>query len=119
MRDIVSTVENNSGDLHNLGNKLQQEVLPNLQTMAFNNNTLQPGTGYLNDVLGGKYLGQANPYMQGMIDQTANDVGGRVNSTFSQAGRPGGGPTNTSSARALLMLKTAFATRTIPTSATP
>jgi hypothetical protein len=91
MRDIVSTVENNSGDLHNLGNKLQQEVLPNLQTMAFNNNTLQPGTGYLNDVLGGKYLGQANPYMQGMIDQTANDVGGRVNSTFSQAGRTGGG----------------------------
>jgi hypothetical protein len=29
--------------------------------------------------------------MQGMIDQTANDVGGRVNSTFSQAGRTGGG----------------------------
>jgi hypothetical protein len=42
-------------------------------------------------VLSGKYLGQGNPYTQGMIDQTDQRVGNKVNSTFSMAGRTGGG----------------------------
>lgn len=44
---------------------------------------------YYGDVLGGKYLDQQNPYMQGMIDQTNESVSNRVNSNFGSAGRYG------------------------------
>ena len=44
---------------------------------------------YYGDVLGGKYLDQENPYLQGMIDQTNESVSGRVNSNFSSSGRYG------------------------------
>lgn len=49
---------------------------------------LGKGTSYINSVLGGKYL-TGNPYIDKMIAATANDVGNRVNSTFSTAGRTG------------------------------
>jgi hypothetical protein len=90
MNDIVNTVEGNAGNLKSLESGLTG-ILPGLTSAATDTSMLQPGTGYLNDVLSGKYLGQSNPYMQGMIDQTANDVGGKVNATFSRAGRTGGG----------------------------
>lgn len=51
---------------------------------------LSKGTGYINSVLGGKYL-TGNPYIDKMIASTANDVGNRVNSTFSMAGRSASG----------------------------
>lgn len=44
---------------------------------------------YYGDVLGGKYLDQGNPYLQGMIDQTNESVSSRVNSNFGAAGRYG------------------------------
>ncbi|MES2781908.1 MAG: tail fiber domain-containing protein [Pseudomonadota bacterium] len=44
--------------------------------------------GYYGDVLGGKYL-EGNPYIDGMIDQTNENVSNRVNSNFSSAGRYG------------------------------
>ena len=44
---------------------------------------------YFGDVMGGKYLDQENPYMQGMIDRTNENVSNRVNSNFSGAGRYG------------------------------
>lgn len=44
---------------------------------------------YFGDVMGGKYLDQQNPYMQGMIDQTNESVSNRVNSNFSGSGRYG------------------------------
>ena len=66
--------------------------LPGLANMAFGQ---QPGLGaaqnYASDVLGGKYLGQGNPYLSGMINQTQQNVGNQVNSAFSMAGRTGGG----------------------------
>ena len=84
-------VSNNQGNLDALAGDLRGQ-LPQLQQMAFGPNpTLQAGMGYANDVLGGKYLGQGNPYMQGMLDQTRENVGNTVNSTFSMAGRTGGG----------------------------
>lgn len=43
---------------------------------------LNQAAGYYGDVLGGKYLDQGNPYTQGMIDSTANDVTDRVNQQF-------------------------------------
>jgi len=44
---------------------------------------------YFGDVMGGKYLDQGNPYLQGMIDQTNESVSNRVNSNFGAAGRYG------------------------------
>jgi hypothetical protein len=44
---------------------------------------------YFGDVMGGKYLDQGNPYLQGMIDQTNESVGNQVDSRFSAAGRYG------------------------------
>lgn len=44
---------------------------------------------YFGDVMGGKYLDQSNPYLQGMIDQTNESVGNAIDSRFSAAGRYG------------------------------
>lgn len=44
---------------------------------------------YFGDVMGGKYLDQGNPYLQGMIDQTNESVGNQIDSRFSSAGRYG------------------------------
>lgn len=69
---------------------LINENLPGLASRAFSPNaTLMAGQGYASDVLGGKYL-TGNPYLEGMIDQTAGDVSDRVNSLFGSAGRTGG-----------------------------
>lgn len=52
---------------------------------------LQAAQGYATDVLGGKYLGASNPYLNGMIDQTNQGVSNAVNTEFGAAGRTGGG----------------------------
>ena len=44
---------------------------------------------YFGDVMGGKYLDQSNPYLQGMIDQTNESVSNDVLSRYSGAGRYG------------------------------
>jgi len=49
---------------------------------------IQPGFGYANDVLSGKFL-NANPYTQAMTQQAGNDAANHVNATFSQYGRTG------------------------------
>lgn len=49
----------------------------------------QKGVDYYGDVLGGKYLDQQNPYLQGQIDQTNESVRDQVASQFSSAGRYG------------------------------
>lgn len=86
----LGTIKGNAGNLSALSKELQG-LLPQFRDIALNSNTLNGGKDYLNDVLAGKYLSEDNPYMQGMIDQTADDVGGRVNATFSAAGRTAGG----------------------------
>jgi hypothetical protein len=88
--DILNTVDANKGNLQQLSGNLNG-MLPGLQSMAMDNSMLQPATGYLNDVLGGKYLGQGNPYLNAMVHQGEQDAGNAVNSTFSMAGRTGGG----------------------------
>jgi hypothetical protein len=90
MNDIVNTVQGNAGNLSAQSAALSG-MLPGMQQQIANTGKqLQPGIGYVNSVLGGKYLNN-NPYMNQMVSQTANDVGNRVNSTFSLAGRTGGG----------------------------
>lgn len=92
MGTISDTVNANQGNLQNLAGGISGQ-LPQLQQMAFGANPgLQAATGYATDVLGGKYLDEGNPYMQGMIDQTAGDVTDRVNSMFSKAGASMGSP---------------------------
>jgi hypothetical protein len=84
-------VSGNQGNLESLAGGVREQ-LPGLQQMAFGPNpALQAGMGYAQDVLGGKYLDQGNPHLQGMIDETSQNVGNQVNSTFSMAGRTGGG----------------------------
>ena len=50
---------------------------------------LEGTRSYMGDVLGGKYLTEGNPYLQGMIDQTNDSVTDRINALFSQAGQTG------------------------------
>jgi hypothetical protein len=84
-------VSGNQGNLDSLAGDIRGQ-LPGLQQMAFGPNpALQAGMGYAQDVLGGRYLGEGNPYMAGMLDETRQNVGNQVNSTFSMAGRTGGG----------------------------
>jgi hypothetical protein len=61
--------------------------LPGLGQKAFGDDpTLGAASGYLQDVLGGKYLSQGNPYLQGMIDSTDRSVSDQVNSMFAKSG---------------------------------
>ena len=50
---------------------------------------LEGTRSYMGDVLGGKYLTEGNPYLQGMIDQTNDSVTDRINALFSSAGQTG------------------------------
>lgn len=88
---IRNTVGANQGNLDSIASGIRGQ-LPTLQSMAFGP---QPGlsaaNNYATDVLGGRYLNQGNPYLQGMINQTSQNVGNQVNSTFGMAGRTGGG----------------------------
>lgn len=93
--DAVGTtsgiVKANQGNLDQLAGDIRGQ-LPQLQQMAFGPNpSLNAANGYAQDVLGGKYLNQGNPYMSAMLGQTRENVGNQVNSTFSMAGRTGGG----------------------------
>jgi hypothetical protein len=88
--DITGTVHGNADALQGLSSSLT-DALPGIQSMALDQSGLQPGQNYLDSVLSGHYLGQNNPYLNQMIQQTGQDVGNKVNSTFSQAGRTGGG----------------------------
>lgn len=76
-------------------NTLQSRITNNLPAFSQQAFGAQPGVGaaqnYATDVLGGKYLGQGNPYMNQMLDQTRQNVGNQINSQFSMAGRTGGG----------------------------
>lgn len=84
-------VSANQGNLDSIAQGLRDQ-LPGLGQMAFG---AQPGVsqglGYLTDTLGGKYLGQGNPYVNDMVGLARENVANDVNSRFSLAGRTGGG----------------------------
>jgi hypothetical protein len=48
--------------------------------------TLQNANTSLGDTLGGKYLGDQNPYLNNMVNQTAQDVMGRINGSAFNSG---------------------------------
>jgi hypothetical protein len=83
---ILNTVQGNQGNLDQLAGDIRG-FLPGLGEKAFGSNAgLDAANGYAMDVLGGKYLDEGNPYLQGMIDQTSGDVQDRVNAMFNKAG---------------------------------
>lgn len=70
---------------------LIQGGLPGLAEKAFGDNPLVTAAqGYNTNVLNGQYLDQGNPYLSGMISDTANDVTDRVNGAIGLRGRTGG-----------------------------
>lgn len=88
---IQNTVNGNAGNLNAIAGGIRGQ-LPQLSSMAFGPNAgLSAASGYAQNVLGGQYLGQGNPYMNQMLAQTRENVGNQVNGTFSMAGRTGGG----------------------------
>lgn len=83
---VRDTVSANQGNLDQLASDVRG-FLPGLGARAFGESPLlAAGNQYATDVLGGKYLDQQNPYMQGMIDQTSNDVTDRINAIASKSG---------------------------------
>jgi hypothetical protein len=92
MGTISNTVNANQGNLDQMAGQLRG-FLPGLGEKAFGANPgLDAANQYAMDSIGGKYLDQQNPYLQGMIDQTSGDVSNRVNSMFAKAGASMGSP---------------------------
>lgn len=86
MGTIANTVGANQGHLDEMAGQLRG-FLPGLGERAFGANPgLDAANQYAMDSIGGKYLDQQNPYLQGMIDSTSNDVSDRVNSLFARSG---------------------------------
>lgn len=68
-----------------------QGLLPSLQTKYQNGNpALNSAQGYAKSVLGGQYLKQGNPYLQGMINATNRDVTNQVGAAYGSRGSFGG-----------------------------
>jgi hypothetical protein len=93
------------GQTAGLASGISQNIaghLGDLSNKAFGTDPgLGAATGYNTDVLNGKYLGSGNPYLQGQIDQTDNNVTDRVNSAFGRAGRTGSGANSYTLGKAL------------------
>ena len=87
---LSGTYNANSGNVQNISNQLSAAFPGFLQQATSTSPVMGAANGYATDVLNGKYLGQGNPYLSGMIDQTDRSVSDRVNSTFGAAGRTGG-----------------------------
>jgi len=83
---IQNTVDANQGNLDSQAGQIRG-FLPGLADKAFGSNAgLDAANSYATDVLGGKYLDEGNPYLQGMIDSTNADVSDRVNAMFNKSG---------------------------------
>jgi hypothetical protein len=64
--------------------------LPDIIKNTMQNPNLAAAGGYNADVLGGKFLGEGNPYLERMIGRTADDVQNRVNGSIGARGGAGG-----------------------------
>lgn len=80
----------NQGNLNEQAEQIRG-FLPGLGERAFGANAgLDAASGYATDVLGGKYLGQNNPYLNQLAATARGNVGDDINTMFSKAGRVGG-----------------------------
>lgn len=88
---LQSTYGSTQARANEFGDMLASRI-PGLMDSAFNpSEANMAGMGYLGDVLGGKYLSQGNPYLDGIVDQTRSNTMDSVQSAFGKAGRTGSG----------------------------
>lgn len=86
---LQSTVANNAGNLQQISQGLSSQ-LPALQEKAFGANPLNTAaSGYATDVLGGKYLGATNPYLNDIVDQSRQNTFNSISSAFGRSGLTG------------------------------
>lgn len=89
LQSASSTVQNafagNQGNVQDITNSLKGTF----DSYSIDNPTLTGARGYVDDVLGGKYLDAGNPYLEGVINTTNNSVADRVNALFSRSGQTG------------------------------
>lgn len=88
---VTGAVNANAPNLAEVSGGVRSAFDKALETYQGGNPALTAGLDYAGDVLGGKYLGEGNPYLQQMIDSTSGDVTNRVQSAFGSAGRTGSG----------------------------
>lgn len=88
--EVQSVYNQNKDSLASITNSVTS-TLPGLSdTFSAWSPVTQQSQGYYGDVLSGKYLDPSNnTALQSILDRTARDVTGNVNSQFSQAGRYG------------------------------
>jgi hypothetical protein len=87
--EINSAYDQNKGATADIAKTVQGLVPGLLDKYNAGNPSLTAAQNYNTDVLGGKYL-TGNPQLQSIIDQTANDVQGRVGGAFGANGSFGG-----------------------------
>ena len=85
---LQGAYEANKPNLDNISNVLQSNM-GNVLASTLNNPNLAAASSYNADVLGGKYL-SGNPNLQGIIDNTNNDVANRTNAAIGVRGGAGG-----------------------------
>lgn len=82
---VQSAFDANQGNVANITKTLGSAF----DDLGADNPTLTSANGYVQDVLGGKYLDQQNPYLEEMIGTTKRGVTDDVNAIFSRAGQTG------------------------------
>jgi hypothetical protein len=96
---VMNTYNQNQPQLQALQSQLTGSIIPGIQrSIDQTGKNLQPGYGYIDSTLGGKYL-NSNPYTQAMAQFAGQQAGNAVNSAFSSAGRTGSGNHATDLAR--------------------
>jgi hypothetical protein len=87
----MQVFDNNQGTLNQLQSRITNN-LPLLSQQAFGpQRGIGDAQGYAQDVLGGKYLGKNNEYLDQMAGMARENAGNMANSNFSLAGRTGSG----------------------------
>lgn len=80
----------NQGNLDSISSGLSNAFQAKLaQIQGGGDPTVAAAKSYTDDVLGGKYLGQSNPYTRDIIDTTNGDITDKINAIFSNAGQTG------------------------------
>jgi hypothetical protein len=98
--DVSSVYGANQGSLDAIAGQVQGLLPSLLDKYNTGNPMLNAAQGYAGNVLAGNYL-NSNPYLDGMINQTASQVANQVNSNFGSRGSFGGTAHTTALASAL------------------
>lgn len=87
---LQTAVRGNQGNVDAISGQMQG-MLPGLASRLTGSNPLTDAAkGYATDVLGGRYLGQGNPYLEGMVSEARSNAFDTVNGGFGRSGMAGG-----------------------------